>query len=122
MTISTPPGTEALLRTAVWVPDVTTASTFRDATLVAALQELAAAKRGIDARTATLTSELARRSDRARGQDALSARLGAPSVEHAVQVLTGATRAESEGVDGGRERDLGWVAVAGRGGHLGDRG
>ena len=96
MTLTAPTPSDTLARTAVWVPDVHAAATFRDATLIAALQELAAAKRGIEARTATLTAELARRSDRARGQDALSARLGAPTVEAAVQTLTGATRAEAK--------------------------
>ncbi len=94
--LTAPTPSETLARTALWVPDVQGAAAFRDATLIAALQELAAAKRGIEARTAALTAELARRSDRARGQDALSARLGAPSVEAAVQTLTGATRAEAK--------------------------
>ena len=96
MTLTAPTPSETLARTPVWVPDVHDAAGFRDATLIAALQELAAAKRGIEARTATLTAELARRSDRARGQDGLSARLGAPTVEAAVQTLTGATRAEAK--------------------------
>jgi hypothetical protein len=96
MTLTAPNPRETLARTAVWVPDVHAATTFGDGTLIAALRELAAAKRSIEARTATLTAELARRSDRARGQDALSARLGAPTVEVAVQTLTGATRAEAK--------------------------
>ena len=96
MTLTAPTPSETLARTPVWVPDVHGAAGFRDATLIAALKELAAAKRSIEARTATLTAELARRSDRARGQDGLSARLGAPTVEAAVQTLTGATRAEAK--------------------------
>ena len=72
------------------------ASTLSDAQVLAAIQDATAARHRVDALLVAWTAELAGRSDRARGQDALSARLGVPSVEQAVQVLTGSTRAEAK--------------------------
>ena len=64
--------------------------------MLTAIQDATAARHRVDVILVAWTAELARRSDRARGQDALSARLGVPSIEQAVQVLTGSTRAEAK--------------------------
>lgn len=72
------------------------AAALPDGAIVSALQEISAARRRLDAIAVAWTSEVTRRSDRARGQDNLAARLGVPTVEAAVQTLTGTTRAEAK--------------------------
>ena len=72
------------------------AAALPDGAIISALQEISAARRRLDAIAVAWTSEVTRRSDRARGQDNLAARLGVPTVEAAVQTLTGTTRAEAK--------------------------
>lgn len=84
-----PPGSLVL-------PDLAGMREFSDRRLIDVHRDLAAARRRIDALMVTTTAELARRSDRALGQEGLAARLGAASVEQALQELAGATRAEAK--------------------------
>jgi 6,7-dimethyl-8-ribityllumazine synthase len=99
MTLTAPPPTRPQGRRVevVEVPVAPVdAADLPDGAIVSALHEISAARRRLDAIAVAWTSEVTRRSDRARGQDNLAARLGVPTVEAAVQTLTGTTRAEAK--------------------------
>lgn len=94
------------------LPDLAGVRDFTDRHLIDAHRELAAARRRIDSLMVTTTAELARRSDRALGQAGLAARLGAPTVEQALQDLSGATRAEAKALTAvatARATDAPWL-------------
>ena len=59
-------------------------------------RQATAARRQVDAVTLAIASELVRRSDRSLGHAGLSARLGAPTPEKAIQVLAGVSHAEAK--------------------------
>jgi hypothetical protein len=91
-----PPTSFRTARIALTVPAVAGLGRETDAQLVALQREVSAARRRLDAVTVAITAEVARRSDRSRGQDGLAARLGASTVEQAVQQLTETSRAEAK--------------------------
>lgn len=71
------------------LPPVDGVGALADGELLALQGELGRARRVVDARAAVIASEIARRSDRALGQQGLAARMGEPSAEKLLQRLTG---------------------------------
>ena len=80
----------------VTLPAVEGIAHVTDEQLLELERQATAARRQVDAITLTITSEIVRRSDRSLGHAGLSARLGAPSPEKAIQVLAGVSFAEAK--------------------------
>ncbi len=84
-----------------------------DGTLIELQRQAGAARRKVDAVNAAIAGEIARRSDRALGHQGFSARLGAPTVEAAIQSLTGVSLTDAKAlttVGAALEADLPWLA------------
>ena len=80
----------------VTLPAVEGIAHVTDERLLELERQATAARRQVDAVTLAITSEIVRRSDRSLGHAGLSARLGAPTPEKAIQVLTGVSFAEAK--------------------------
>ena len=81
--------------TMIVLPSVVGVGSLADDALLAIQGELGLARRRLDARAAVVAAEIARRSDRAFGQQGLAARAGESSAEKLIQKLTGATASEA---------------------------
>ena len=77
------------------LPSVVGVGSLADEALLAIQGELGLARRRLDARAAVVAAEIARRSDRALGQQGLAARAGESSAEKLIQKLTGATASKA---------------------------
>jgi Domain of unknown function (DUF222) len=86
-----PPSSDAV----IVLPSVVGVGSCADDELFALQGELGLARRRVDARAAVVAAEIARRSDRALGQQSLAARAGEVSAEKLIQKLTGATASEA---------------------------
>ncbi|WP_309617539.1 DUF222 domain-containing protein, partial [Salinibacterium sp.] len=75
--------------TIIVLPSVAGVGDLADVQLLALQSELGAARRRVDASSAVIACEIARRSDRALGQQGLAARTGQSSPEKVIQKLTG---------------------------------
>ncbi len=87
--------TSGVATSTVVVPDVSELSAVSDEELLELQRESGVARRRVDAVVAAISGELARRSDRALGQQGLAARTGARTPEKAVQQLTGVSLSEA---------------------------
>ncbi|MBG6056547.1 hypothetical protein IWX81_002985 [Salinibacterium sp. CAN_S4] len=86
--------------TVIVLPSVGGVGSCADEELFALQGELGLARRRVDARAAVVAAEIARRSDRALGQQGLAARAGEASAEKLIQKLTGATASEARALTG----------------------
>ena len=80
----------------VTLPAVEGIAHVTDERLLELERQATAARRQVDAVTLAITSEIVRRSDRSLGHAGLSARLGAPTPEKAIQALAGVSFAEAK--------------------------
>ncbi len=81
--------------TVIVLPSVTGVGVLADGELLSLQEELGAVRRQVDATAAVVASEIARRSDRALGQQGLAARTGESSPEKVIQKLTGVSFTEA---------------------------
>ena len=81
--------------TIIVLPSVAGVGDLADVQLLALQSELGAARRRVDASSAVIACEIARRSDRALGQQGLAARTGECSPEKVIQKLTGVSFADA---------------------------
>lgn len=81
--------------TAFPLPEVSELRRVSDTALMQLQRDLASTRRRVDAASAAVAGELARRSDRGLGYDGLATRVGARTVEKLVSNLTGVTLTEA---------------------------
>jgi hypothetical protein len=74
---------------AVVIPDLGDLRARTDSSLMQLARDLAASRRRVDAATALVAAEFARRSDRSLGYEGLAQKLGARTPEKLVSTLTG---------------------------------
>ncbi|MGV8896212.1 MAG: DUF222 domain-containing protein [Rhodoglobus sp.] len=81
--------------TIIVLPSVVGVASLPDDALLSLQGELGVARRRVDASSAVIASEIARRSDRSLGQQGLAARTGESSPERVIQKLTGVSFTEA---------------------------